>query len=156
VLLSASPIDERSSSKHMPQNRRRAARSFWRICDQVAERWTLWRLVRWCSRLSRADAREFDQLVSQMSAMRTPDKDTVRDTSGPDDAIRQPDDRLAAAIAELRLEERILLHLLVHGVSCHEVSVALQISDERVRHELKAVLCRLADVVHPPDLSHVE
>jgi DNA-binding CsgD family transcriptional regulator len=130
----------------MLQNRRQMGRRpFRHIRDQVTNRWTVWRLARWCERLSRANHVDFDALVSQMPAMRTPHQKTTPAAHHLVDAIQQRDDQLEAAVAELRLEEKILLHLLTQGASYDEMCARLQISDERLRQDLKSILRRLAD-----------
>ena len=121
-----------------------------RLYDQVSERWTSWLAVRRCIRLARADLTEFDALISQ--AMASPEPFATLSTGeilGHTGLHLVTDDEVALAIAELSLEQRLVLHLFKQGATYREIATALRLSDECALHEIKIVLCRLADQLVP-------
>jgi hypothetical protein len=122
-----------------------------RLYDQVSDRWTSWLAVRRCIRLARADLTEFDPLNSQAIASPEPFGClSTGEISGHKGLRLVPDDELALAIAELSLEHRLVLDLFKQGATYREIAAALRLSDEHALHELKTVLCRLADQFVPP------
>ena len=121
-----------------------------RLYDQVSERWTSWLAARRCIRLARADLTEFDARVSQAIAI--PELFATLSTGeilGHTRLQLVTDDEVALAIAELSLEQRLALHLFKQGATYREIAAALRLSDERALHEIKTVLCRLADQLVP-------
>lgn len=98
-------------------------------------------MLRWCTRLATLDRRAFEATV-----LRTPldshapflDGDISSASTLAEDLL------LAAAIAELSEQQRVLLCMLKQGAAYREIAAALGMSDECALRALAALLCELA------------
>jgi DNA-directed RNA polymerase specialized sigma24 family protein len=121
-----------------------------RLYYHVSDRWASWLAVRQCIRLARAELTEFDELTSQ--AISSPESCGRLSAEILENAGTRliADDELAVAIAELSIEQRLVLHLFRQGATYREIAAALRLSDECALREIKVVLCSLADRLFPP------
>jgi hypothetical protein len=119
-----------------------------RLYDRASDRWTSWLAVRRCIRLARADVPEFDELTCKAKTSLKSLAGSSGLIPGNAGSVLVSDDELAVAIAELSVEQRLVLHLFKQGATHREIGAALQLSDERALNEIKILLCRLADQLY--------
>jgi DNA-directed RNA polymerase specialized sigma24 family protein len=101
------------------------------------------RELHWCTRLADLDLAHFEQTIAQLlqdteesAASASPDADpTTR---------QQRDALLAAAIANLPVEQQTLFSMFKAGATYHHIGTTLRMSDESVLHDLARLLSQLA------------